>query len=135
MESPAACHAVDRGFKSHQARQLMPRLTSQEIDEVVELLKAADEPDVIDRLTDWEQNFLPSVAEQFARTEWLSENQINRLKQIVEGRDGRSDRQGGSTFSRPKKLSYGSGETNRSSGGGFSGFDRSRSGDKSGDND
>lgn len=101
----------------------MPKsLTPTEADEVAQLLIKCEQPDVADRLTDWERDFIESVTEQFANTNWLSpEKQIPKLRQIVEGDSGTS-RENRRAISRPKKLSYGSGEAAGPPSGGFSGF-------------
>lgn len=100
----------------------MPRELPTELkDEVVRLLLSTEEPDVADRLTDWERSFVESAAQQFSEIGWLSpDRQIPKLRQIVEGSDDRSGRRS-EKFGRPRKTSYGDATpVNRS--GGFSGF-------------
>lgn len=92
----------------------MPRLTPTEIDEITSLLTKTEEGDVQDRIDDWSKSFIASATEQFANTQWLSDKQINKLKDIVEGRDEKPKERGRSG---PGKTSY----TPR--GGGFSGFE------------
>lgn len=102
----------------------MPRnLSPEEADEVGRLLLRTEDPDVADRLTDWEKGFVQSVAEQYSNISWLSEKQINGLKKIVEGEaNGQTDRTDNRRFSRPSKLSYGSSEAAGRNPGFFSGF-------------
>jgi hypothetical protein len=103
----------------------MPRsLTPEQTDEVVKLLQQTEEPDVADRLTDWEKEFIQSVAEQFSNINWLSpDKQIPKLKQIVEGERGETRRENRRSVSRSQRVSYrGSGEALGSPRGGFSGF-------------
>jgi hypothetical protein len=103
----------------------MPALTDKEKTEIQELLKEAESPEVVDRLSQWEQNFVNSVSEQFQNTGWLSpEKQIPKLKEIVEGRDARAGGERSRKYSRPSKLSYGSSHLERGHSGGFSGLSR-----------
>lgn len=114
----------------------MARLTPAEIDEITTLLLKTEEPDVADRLTDWERDFIVSITEQFSNTQWLSpEKQIPKLKAIVEGPTDGSRREDRRPISRPQKLSYGSGEAAGPPSRRYSGFDGEGSEDKSGDND
>lgn len=54
------------------------------IDRIKMLLQCLpiEEDDEWEQLTEWEQGFLPSVREQFARKGTLSENQVQRLEII-----------------------------------------------------
>lgn len=100
-------------------------LKQSEKDEIVELLKKCEEPEVADRLTDWERNYLADITEQYANVEWLSpDKQIPKLKQIVAGENGPREARSGSS-SRREGFSGRRYEGHRPSGGGFSGFNRS----------
>lgn len=112
----------------------MPNLKQTEKDEISSLLSKIEEPEIADRLNDWEENFLSSVSDQFSRTEWLSEKQIDRLRKIVEGDNGTSEKGRGSTFGRPG-FSYRDPETTRPRGGGFAGFARKSAEDQPDDID
>jgi hypothetical protein len=96
----------------------MPRsLTPEQQDEVVKLLRQTEEPDVADRLTDWEKEFIQSAAEQYANISWLSpEKQIPKLKQIVEGTGKRPNEDREERDRHPINRRYE----------GFSGFGRKR---------
>jgi len=83
----------------------MPRLSAQETDSITSLLSKSEESSVQERLSKWEEEFLASVAEQFANTSWLSEKQIDRLREIVEGTGRGTSGEGSRPISRPKKLS------------------------------
>ena len=57
-------------------------LTKQQI---ANLLSEANEPDVVDRLSSWEEEFVENVSDFFAEKGFLSDNQQEKLKEIVEG--------------------------------------------------
>jgi hypothetical protein len=99
-------------------------LPDKEKEKISHLLKQAEEPDVVDRLTEWEQGFLSSVTGQFESKEWLSEKQVERLEQIVEGNDGRSGRDSRRNNPRPSRLSYSPSDATQRRHGGFAGFSR-----------
>ena len=68
-----------------QRREAFPRLensVSNTLDpkRVGEVIEAC--VDYLDRLTDWEQGFITSIADQWERKCWLSEAQLERLEKI-----------------------------------------------------